>query len=477
MASIDSPRSEVSNRLESYINWHILPRWKQLRRDRASNKICSLFLQTVPPVVLKQALPKDHLGKRPVEIIAQMRENLIKRGSEANVAIEPSEPLFSILRKIVSPTDLAANTEDQRVPLDGSLHAIKVHLENVLPRFFMKLEEWKEEQGLEDRLNILRKETGEALILKEPPQLKDQDLFLCNLFLDRASDLGIEDFVPQNPEWSPAEKVHWMFNQIRRSCQFVGIQYDEKYSISSLVQEMETRNCIRLFKAIAAQNPHLGLVLTGDREKDAQAINQWIQENEESKALEVEKLDLSDANMSYLPEQMNLFRNLKELTLKDDRIGFFPSHLDLPHLKELTAINLPMEFWPDDETIFPELETLALIHSPLKSWPSNPEVLPNLKVLNLGGTQLKKWPSELGLHPKLEYLFLTDTQIEELPDAFPDLKYLDIRGTRIQLPQSLLSRPNLRIESLSDSDREAIRDATRYLTQPGVLTRILNQRP
>ncbi|OQX96951.1 MAG: hypothetical protein B6I24_10340 [Bacteroidetes bacterium 4572_128] len=128
---------------------------------------------------------------------------------------------------------------------------------------------------------------------------------------------------------------------------------------------------------------------------------------------EVFRLNLSDKELSKLPEEVLKFKYLQVLVLKRNNFEIFPE-------KVLKLKNL---------------QILELGQNKLKSIPSSIEKLKNLKVLTIDINKIESLPEEIGNLKKMKYLNMDVNKISELPESmknFTDMRTFVMRSNRLK---------------------------------------------
>jgi len=176
-------------------------------------------------------------------------------------------------------------------------------------------------------------------------------------------------------------------------------------------------------------------------------LKDWINNNPFIKNLNY--LDLSNSNLDFLPDEINLFNNLIRLYAQDNQLEFLSENFteNFSKLEELCLHNnhlkeLPKNFvqnskklkflclrknylksLPDDITDnLQYLETLSFSENKIESLPENfAKNLPRLQEIYLQGNQLKELPKNFVQNSKnLKKINLSKNYLENLPKNFSE---------------------------------------------------------
>ena len=139
-------------------------------------------------------------------------------------------------------------------------------------------------------------------------------------------------------------------------------------------------------------------------------------------------LNLSNYNLTSLPENIGNLNNLKELDLKNNSIGVLP----------------------DNITFLDSLLILRLHNNLLSKLPAEIGNLINLEELYLSGNQLTLIPESIGSLQNIQKLFLSDNQLTSLPSTICDLP----EDCNIQLKNNCIAETYECIPDLSDQNVE-----------------------
>ncbi|MCH9631360.1 MAG: hypothetical protein S4CHLAM37_13830 [Chlamydiia bacterium] len=179
-------------------------------------------------------------------------------------------------------------------------------------------------------------------------------------------------------------------------------------------------------------------------------------------------LEIGSPDVQYLPPEIGLFTNLRDLDLLDCRFTSLPNEIgslvNLTHLRiegtELTAL-------PSSIGDLTKLETLKLDGNPLTQLPPSIGNLTNLKELELPRNQLTQLPPEIGNLTNLLLLDISSNSLSDLPDEFSRLQaleLLDLENNRFEtLPSCICELRNLVCMSLFNNLIENLPDNFRDL--------------
>lgn len=193
---------------------------------------------------------------------------------------------------------------------------------------------------------------------------------------------------------------------------------------------------VKFFRALPGGPEALGSpdMLGLSNREIANRLEPWVRENLAS----IRSLDLADADLHILPEEITLFENLKQL------------FLDGNPLEELT----------DRVGTLKKLELLSLQNGHLKKVSPAIGQLKKLKTLRLTGSKdLRSLPKEIQNLKRLQFLDLYDNGLDTLPKLH---KLRNLRELMLgqnlfrQFPEAVLSLPFLENLILSNNDLENV---------------------
>jgi tRNA A-37 threonylcarbamoyl transferase component Bud32 len=130
---------------------------------------------------------------------------------------------------------------------------------------------------------------------------------------------------------------------------------------------------------------------------------------------EIELLDLSDNNLTHLPDEIATFSNLKIIFLTNNCFETFPKILaKLPKLEMISFKSNRLTDIPED--VFPPLlKWLILTDNKINKLPESIGNAVFLQKLMLAGNQLGALPDSFSKLQKLELLRISNNQISEFP--------------------------------------------------------------
>ena len=169
----------------------------------------------------------------------------------------------------------------------------------------------------------------------------------------------------------------------------------------------------------------------------------------EAKQQQREAVDLSNRNITELPDEFGGLTSLRELTLDRNQLRALPESIgQLANLQTLNLNGNQLTELPESIVHLANLETLYLDHNQLKTLPESIVHLANLKTLNLNGNQLTELPESIAHLANLQTLNLSQNPLRALPESIVHLTNLQalwlddnqLRG----LPESIVHLANLK---------------------------------
>lgn len=199
-----------------------------------------------------------------------------------------------------------------------------------------------------------------------------------------------------------------------------------------------------------------------------------------------DKLDLSDCELTEVPEEVFNLSNLRELSLAGNQLTTLPGSIaalsnlerfviagnrlrDLP--EEITQLSELVGLWahgnvlhtlPDDWSQLTKLQSLSLAGNALQNVPCSIVSLTALTELNLAGNKLAQLPPGLQGLCQLEKLIVHGNQLQSLPEEIglvPALKVLHAMGNDlVSIPDTLTASACLEILNLADNKLTVLPD-------------------
>lgn len=171
----------------------------------------------------------------------------------------------------------------------------------------------------------------------------------------------------------------------------------------------------------------------------ASKFNTWIEEN--PWCLSVTELQLNKRELVYLPPEIEKFKELKVLDLKENRFQIFPTEvLHLPNLKRINLEGNQIEALPGEVENLTHLVFLDLSSNRIKDLPEGFKGLPELRMLFLSDNLFEEFPPILvDLLPQMKGIMLSRNPIKHIPDeVFSKIKSFSLAH---DLDQLTLVRP------------------------------------
>jgi Leucine-rich repeat (LRR) protein len=175
-----------------------------------------------------------------------------------------------------------------------------------------------------------------------------------------------------------------------------------------------------------------------------------------SSIMQENTVDLTDKDLTSLPESFGGLSNLKILHLAHNNLSDLPESFgELFNLQQLTLTSNRMTKLPESFGNLSALSALLLNYNNLTTLPESFGRLSSLTELNLNGNQLTTLPKSFGRLSSLTKLNLYGNQLTTLPESFGNLRLLStliLKNNRlIELPKSFGGLSNLAVLHLSDN--------------------------
>ena len=168
----------------------------------------------------------------------------------------------------------------------------------------------------------------------------------------------------------------------------------------------------------------------------------------EAEQQQSESLDLSDRNISQLPDEIGGLANLKGLDLDNNQLTALPE--SIAHLANLQTLNLnnnQLTALPESIAHLANLQWLDLVNNQLTALPESIAHLANLQWLDLDNNQLTALPESIAQLANLQTLFLGRNRLTTLPESIAQLANLQVldldNNQQTTLPESIAHLANL----------------------------------
>eukprot|EP00210_Caulerpa_lentillifera_P006620 g6325.t1 len=159
-------------------------------------------------------------------------------------------------------------------------------------------------------------------------------------------------------------------------------------------------------------------------------------------AKDLQKLDLSDFQLTSIPDEVFELHDLTELSLTGNELTQIPPKIS--HLTNLESLQLAanlLDSIPDEISALKKLKGLWLYSNCLKSLPESFGELQSLQKCSFSGNRLTHLPQSINQLSKLMELSLPGNQLQHLPvmmDGLKSLQTLSLHGNDLlDLPESL----------------------------------------
>lgn len=183
----------------------------------------------------------------------------------------------------------------------------------------------------------------------------------------------------------------------------------------------------------------------------------------------IERLNLSNCNLTRIPRSIRCCKHLKELNLENNQLRHIPRWImDLDSLEELTLNFNPLRLNRADIRHLSKVKKLIICGNGIERLPSNIGRL-QCESLNLAKNQLHTLPPSFADLKQLKSLIFYENAFEEIPVALADLKelkHLDFYKNRLkQIPDFVGDMEEINQLFLSYNSIGEIPDTLRNLKQ------------
>ncbi|MBN3925758.1 leucine-rich repeat domain-containing protein [Nostoc sp. NMS4] len=182
------------------------------------------------------------------------------------------------------------------------------------------------------------------------------------------------------------------------------------------------------------------------------------------------ELDLSDMQLSELPEAIASLTQLQQLYLRNNQLSELPEAIaSLTQLQQLYLDNNQLTELPEAIASLTQLQRLDLSNNQLTELPEAIASLTQLQRLDLSNNQLTELPEAIASLTQLQRLDLSNNQLTELPEAIASLtqlQRLDLSNNQLtELPEAIASLTQLQRLYLSNNQLTELPEAIASLTQ------------
>src|SRR5271165_4566007 len=191
---------------------------------------------------------------------------------------------------------------------------------------------------------------------------------------------------------------------------------------------------------------------------------------EEARERGARTLDLSDLQLSALPESIGRLSGLQELNLSRNQLSALPESIgQLSQLQVLDLFNNQLNTLPESIGRLSGLWRLSLSNNRLNTLPESIGQLSQLQELYLLDNQLSALPESIGQLSRLQELYLSRNQLSALPESIGRLSGLqELNLSRNQLsalPESIGQLSQLQVLHLSNNQLSALPESIGQLSQ------------
>jgi internalin A len=188
-----------------------------------------------------------------------------------------------------------------------------------------------------------------------------------------------------------------------------------------------------------------------------------------SRLTSLRELYLSRNQITAIPDSLSRLNNLQRLSLSHNLIAVIPDSLSLlRNLQWLRLSHNQIAVIPDSVSRLTNLETLEFFDNQIAVIPDSLSRLTNLRGLHLNENRIIAIPDSLSCLTNLRELYLSSNQITAIPDSLSrltSLKKLGLASTQISaIPDSFSRLTNLQGLGFADNQITAIPDSFLRLT-------------
>lgn len=186
-------------------------------------------------------------------------------------------------------------------------------------------------------------------------------------------------------------------------------------------------------------------------------------------AQNTDRLDLSDSQITSLPEELFELTNLTELSLSGNRLTHLPSEIgNLVNLKRLQLAGNCLETLPDTIGALEQLEGLWVHGNFVEKLPESFGNCVALEKCSFSGNRLSELPSCFANLKVLKHFEAAGNRLEKLPslEGLESLQKLTLHGNRLsELPESILFCLSLQVLALQGNRISQIRSPYCFFPQ------------
>jgi internalin A len=191
---------------------------------------------------------------------------------------------------------------------------------------------------------------------------------------------------------------------------------------------------------------------------------------EEARSSGAETLDISDLNLTHIPDYLAQLSQLKELSFHGNKLSTLPEWLgQLSQLHKLYLGTNQLTDLPESLGNLSQLHVLYLFDNQLTELPELLGQLSQIRILNLEKNKLTTIPESLGQLSKLRKLFISNNRLTIIPESIgqlSQLQRLDIFRNQLEaLPESLGKLSQLQRLDISYNQLRTLPDSLGQLSQ------------
>jgi len=298
---------------------------------------------------------------------------------------------------------------------------------------------------------IYLKNNLEELIAKLYPNLEEKE---AKLMLYLSSKVGL---IPKKNELTFQRKS---IGYIEKNRHVIALNLYSKalLKLPANINSLEYLERLYLDRNLLTYLPNLsGLKKLREISLQYNEFNEFPEELLSKNLINLEKIDLSNNNLDFIPLTISILPFLKELKLDSNNFYKFPINiLSLVSLRVLSISNNFIGILPENLCNLKNLEKFIAINCHLIDLNKNFGKLTNLRELFLANNSLRKFPDSFKNLSKLEVLDIENNLIKQIPTYFSKFKKLKSLNINFNFSELYEILDNSDVNIVSEEEKNII---------------------